>query len=181
MGVVTAAVIGAAGAIGGAAISAGSANSQSKAAMRARQQAYENASGYISGLFGKGDAWLAQAFGDQLNPEAFLYEKVDLTQSQLDTIQGNLKALPSAKKLTNKVNPVIWANDMNRIRTMMPGFDRARDSYIGTTRKLQEGQLPFEDIMDVFSTSSSAAAAMAPRAEAGTPPFAISASPASTP
>jgi len=158
MGVVAAAAIGAAGAIGGAAISANSANKQSKAAMAAREAAYNRARDYVSGLAGMGSEWLANAFGDKLNPEAFLYHKVDLTQSQLDTIKGNLKAVKPATKLANRVNEGIWNNDLNRIRTLMPQFDKSRDSYIGTTRMLQEGKLPFSDVMDITSATSSSAA-----------------------
>lgn len=40
----------------------------------------------------------------------------------------------------------------------MPQFDAARDSYIGTTRMLQAGKLPFSDVMDITADSSTFAA-----------------------
>lgn len=158
MGVLLAAGIGAAGAIGGAMISANSADKQSEKSMAQREAAYNRARDYVGGLAGMGEGWLAKAFGDELNPEAFLYHKVDLTGSQLDTISGNLKAAKPAIELTNKVNPSIWNNDLSRIRTLMPQFDKSRDSYLGTTRMLQEGKLPFSDVMDITSATSSSAA-----------------------
>lgn len=159
MGIIAAAAIGAVGAIGGSMISANGQKSAARDANRQRQAAYNKARGYVDNLWGRSDAFLRKAFGDELNPEAFLYHPVNLTKSQLDTIKGNLKAFPSALELTDQVNPSIWANDLGRIRTMMPQFDKARDSYIGTTRQLQEGKLPYSDVMDIFSSSATTAAA----------------------
>ena len=159
MGIIAAAAIGAAGAIGGAMISSSGQKSAARDANNQRNAAYRKAGGYIDNLWGRSDAFLKKAFGDELNPEAFLYHPVNLTKSQLDTIKGNLKAYPSALELTDKVNPGIWANDLSRIRSLMPQFDKARDSYVGTTRMLQEGKLPYSDVMDIFSSSSTTAAA----------------------
>lgn len=153
MAIAAAAII-AGGALAGSAIASSGASRAQRSAAAQRDAAYGRARGLISGLSGRGAGFLRDAFGDRLNPEAFLYEKVDLTQSQLDTIAGNIKAFPSALELTNMVNPSIWINDIGRIRTMMPQFDRARDSYIGTTRRLQEGKLPFDDVMDIYSRSA---------------------------
>lgn len=144
----------------GAGISAYGASSSQKSAAKQKQQAYDNARGTLQGFAGRGADWLASAFGSPLNPEEFLYKPINLTKSQLDTIKGNIKATPSAVELADKVNPEIWQNDQNRIRDLMPGFDAARDSYIGTTRRLQEGLVPFSDVMDITANSSAAAAAM---------------------
>jgi hypothetical protein len=153
MGVWVAAIAAAAGIAQGA-----MASSSARGAARAKQAAYDQALGYIGSLRGMSSGDLAAAFGDKLNPEEFLYHPVDLTQSQMDTIKGNIKAFPSAADLSKRVNKSIWKNDLRRIRTLMPQFDRARDSYIGTTRMLQEGRLPFADSMGIISDSSSAAA-----------------------
>lgn len=137
--------------VAGSAISAGGAYLGQRSANRNRQQSFQNAQNYMTSLRGRGDDFLTAAFGDSLNPEAFLYEKVDLTQSQLDTISGNLKAFPSADKLVDRVNPEIWKNDQARIRNLMPGYDAAKDSYLGTMRNLQEGELPFSDVADIVA------------------------------
>lgn len=149
-------VIAAAGAVGGAAISAGSA----KKANEGRDAAYKNALNYVTGLRKKSPGFLEDAFGSELDPEAFLYEPVDISQSQLDTIQGNMNALPGALQLMDRVNPEIWRNDLSRIRSFMPGFDEARSTYIGNTQQLLRGQLPFQDVEDIVSNRSSLSASL---------------------
>lgn len=156
MAVITAGIIAAAGAVGGAAIGA----SGQRKAMKQQQQAFTNAQDYIASLRKRGAGYLAEAFGSELDPEAFLYEPVDITQSQLDTIQGNLAAVPGAINLMDRVNPEIWRNDLSRIRTMMPGFDEASSQYIGNTQMLLRGQLPFEDVEDIVSNRSSLSASL---------------------
>lgn len=148
-------LIGAGGSLLGGALSAFGAGSAAKAAQKAQDQAYGQAVSTIQGYAGD-----SAAFGTKPDPTAFLYNPVDITQSQLDTIAGNLKALPSALELVGKVNPSIWANDLQRIRTLVPQFDAARDSYMGTTRMLQEGRLPFSDVMDILGNSAGLGAAM---------------------
>lgn len=156
MPAIWAGVIAAAGAVGGAAISAGSA----KDAAEGRDRAYKDSLSYIQGLRKKGAGYLSEAFGSELDPEAFLYEPVDITQSQLDTIQGNLAAAPSAIQLMDRVNPEIWRNDLSRIRQFMPGFDEARSTYLGNTQALLRGELPFQDVQDIVSNRSSLSASL---------------------
>ncbi len=141
-------IIGGIGSIIGGGISAIGASSAAAAAQKARDQAFSEGQSLINSYAGD-----TAAFGSKPDPNAFLYNPVDITQSQLDTIQGNLKAFPSALQLVNQVNPSIWGNDLSRIRTLMPQFDEARDSYIGTTRSLQQGRLPFSDVMDILGQS----------------------------
>lgn len=156
MPVIIGGIIAAGGALGGAAISAGSA----KKASEGRDAAYKNALDYVTGLRNKSPGFLEAAFGSPLDPEAFLYEPVDISQSQLDTIQGNMNALPGAIQLMDRVNPEIWRNDLSRIRQFMPGFDEARNTYIGNTQALLRGQLPFQDVEDIVSNRSSLSASL---------------------
>lgn len=165
----------------GAGISAYGQSASQKSAAKAKQAAYDRARQTIQGYSSKGSDWLAAAFGDSLNPEEFLYKPVDLTASQLRTIRGNQKAAPEAIDLTKTVNPAIWENDTSRIRSLMPQFDAARDSYMGTTRRLQEGVLPFSDVMDITAKSSSAAAASGTPGGLGMQRFVTSAFPGWTP
>lgn len=157
MAVIIAAAIAAAGGIAGGAISASGAKKQQQSAMANQKKAFGSAQGYLDALKSGKEGNLSDIFGSKLDPEAFLYHPVDITQSQLDTIQGNLTAFPSALELTNKVNPEIWKNDLNRIRTMMPGYDDSRDLFLGSTKRLLAGQLPFQDVEDVVSNRSSLA------------------------
>lgn len=147
--------------VAGAAISGAASASSNRKAEKNRQNAANGASAYLKKLRGSGSAYLAEAFGSKLNPEEFLYNPVDLTQSQLDTIAGNLRAIPGAVKIQDKVNPAIWKNDQNRIRALMPGFDAARDSYVGTMTNLQNGQMPFSDVQDIIGARASGSGVLA--------------------
>jgi hypothetical protein len=147
--------------VAGAAISGAANASSARGAEKSRMGAQAGAAAYLDKLRNSGSAYLAEAFGSRLNPEEFLYNPVDLTQSQLDTIQGNLSAIPGAVRMQDRVNPAIWRNDQNRIRSLMPGFDAARDSYVGTMASLQAGQLPFSDVQDLINTRASGSGVLA--------------------
>ena len=67
MAVITAGIIAAAGAVGGAAISA----SGQKKAQKQSEKAYKNAQDYIAALRRRGSGYLAEAFGSELDPEDF--------------------------------------------------------------------------------------------------------------
>lgn len=139
------------------------ANGQKKQAQQQaanQQKQFSNAQKYLSDLSAGKMGSLEEMFGSKLDPEAFLYEPVDISQSQLDTIQGNIGAFPSALQLTNMVNPSIWKNDLSRIRSLMPGYDNSRDLYLGATKKLLSGELPFQDVEDIVSNRSSLAGSL---------------------
>lgn len=153
MAIIAGAIV-AAGAIGGAAISSSGASKQQKSASENQKKAFGEAQSYLDALGSGKMGDLGDIFGTKLDPEAFLYHPVDITQSQLDTISGNIKAFPSALELTNMVNPSIWKNDLSRIRSLMPGFDNSRDLYLGSTKRLLSGELPFQDVEDIVSNRS---------------------------
>jgi len=58
-------------------------------------------------------------------PQWAPYEPVDITKSQTDTINGNLQNLQGAVDLSNQTNASIWQNDLNRVRTLTPGYDQS--------------------------------------------------------
>ena len=168
MAVITAAVI-AAGA--GAATSAYNSSQASKQAdaNRSQQQAFldqstqanqdakDQAQGFIDSLYGMSEEDKIAAFGDKLNPEAFLYNPVIIGQSQHQTIQDNMRESGGAIALSDRVNSSIWQNDLNRIRTLMPGYDQYSQQYLGITNSLQQGKLPYEDVMGILGDSGSLA------------------------
>lgn len=140
--------------VAGTAITASGQKKQAKAQAAAQQKQFAGAQGYLDALASGKMGSLEEMFGSKLDPEAFLYNPVDIDKSQMDTIAGNISAFPSANQLTNTVNPSIWRNDLSRIRTMMPGYDNSRDLYLGATKKLLSGELPFQDVEDVVSNRS---------------------------
>lgn len=58
-------------------------------------------------------------------PEWAPYEPVDITNSQAATISGNLANLQGANELSTKTNAAIWANDLERVRALTPGYDQS--------------------------------------------------------
>lgn len=144
--------------ITGSVISAAGSAKAAKSAAANQQKAFGKAQSYLDSLAAGKMGNLEDIFGSELDPEAFLYHPVDITQSQLDTISGNLQAFPRAVELTNRVNPSIWKNDLSRIRELMPGFDNSRDMYLGNTKRLLAGELPFQDVEDIVSNRSSMSA-----------------------
>lgn len=142
-----------AGVAGAGITAAGNASAQKSAAAN-RDKAFAGAQGTLDAIAGGEYGSLEDIFGSRLDPEAFLYEPVDITQSQLDTISGNIQAFPGALQLTQMVNPSIWQNDLARIRKLMPTYDDSRDLYLGTTKSLLAGQLPFQDVEDIVSNRS---------------------------
>lgn len=140
--------------VAGAAVSYSGQKKAAKAAQASQNKAFGNSQKYLNELMAGKHGSLEDIFGGELDPEAFLYHPVDIDQSQLDTISGNINAFPSANQLTNMVNPAIWRNDLSRIRSLMPGYDNARDLYLGSTKRLLSGELPFQDVEDVVSNRS---------------------------
>lgn len=154
LGLVAAAGVGAAGASAGA-----------KKAEKGRQKALKDSYARLgslnqqamSGSF-MGGYGTEEIFGSV--PEAALYEPVDLTQSQLDTIAGNLKALPSAAELSDKTNDEILKQDLKRIRALVPNYDTNINRLGDVSRDLLLGRLPYGDVLDITSNRSELAASV---------------------
>jgi hypothetical protein len=133
------------------------ADERAQGSLDASSQTAQDAQAYIDDLKSMSDSDKISAFGDNLDPTAFIYNPVDVSQSQLDTISGNINATASATDLASRVNSSIWENDLNRIRTLMPGYDSYADSYLGTTASLQAGVLPYSDVMGIIGDTNSLA------------------------
>jgi hypothetical protein len=105
------------------------ANSSRRSA-RQSQQNYANSLNRL--LAGAG----SDVFGTV--PEHVPYVPVDITQSQLDTIAGNRRALPSIERLVDRTNRGIIENDLNRIRRLAPGYDdRVADMFSEITANMK--------------------------------------------
>lgn len=91
-------------------------------------------------------------------PEWAPYEPVDLSQSQLDTIQGNIAALPSAAQLSSSTNDYILKDDLKRIRALVPEYDTNMNRMGDVTRDLLLGRLPYGDVLDISANRSELAA-----------------------
>lgn len=153
------------GLIGAAGVGAAGASAGQKKAEKGRTQALEDAykrlgmlnesamSGSFMGGFG-----LEEIFGSV--PEWEPYNMVDLSQSQLDTIAGNLAAFPSASQLSTTTNNFQINEDLKRIRRLIPEYDKNINRLGGVTRDLLLGRLPYGDVLDITSNRSELAASL---------------------
>jgi hypothetical protein len=94
----------------------------------------------------------AEVFGSV--PEHAPYEPIDLSQSQLDTIAGNQAALPGAASLASSTNDYILADDLKRIRALVPQYDNNINRMGDVTRDLLLGRLPYGDVLDITANRS---------------------------
>jgi len=95
-------------------------------------QAMKNPSGYFGSV-----------------PEIPEYIPVDLTQSMMDTVGGNLKVLPKAAELARKASEENVAVDLERARQILPGFDQLMATNAQNALMMSQGQMPFSDVMGI--------------------------------
>ena len=87
------------------------------------------------------------------------YRPVDVTQSQRGGIQGNLSNLGLIEQLVGQTNEGTLDNDVSRARRFDPMITSTLGNLGGAANDLSRGQLPGDVIQDIFSNSSSRAAA----------------------
>lgn len=119
--------------IAGAAVSVTGSVIGANSARRSAQKSQQNYANNLNRLLaGAG----SNVFGTV--PEHVPYVPVDITQSQLDTIAGNRRALPSIEKLVGRTNRGIIENDLSRIRSLAPGYDeRVADMFSEITANMK--------------------------------------------
>jgi hypothetical protein len=119
--------------IAGAAVSVTGSMMSASSSRRAAERSQQNyQAGLNSLLAGAG----SNVFGEV--PEHVPYIPVDITQSQLDTIAGNRRAMPSIEKLVSRTNRGIVENDLTRIRRLAPGYDeRVADMFSEITANMR--------------------------------------------
>jgi hypothetical protein len=105
---------------------------------------------------------LDDIFGTKVDPEAALYHPVDITDSQRQTILGNLANFDDASKLAELTSDKVVELDMKRMRTLFPNFDENLEQFSGVTGALLRGQNPYgdEDVLNIVSDRSSLAGAL---------------------
>lgn len=151
------------GAVAGGLISSSGQKSTDKANAAARDAAYKKALGSINKLTGQAadgnfhGYGMEDIFGSKVDPEAALYHPVDISNSQAQSIGGNLANFESASALANFANEDNQTQDLKRINRLFPGFDQNMDKYSGITSSLLSGQNPFgnEDVLDIVSDRQS--------------------------
>jgi len=105
---------------------------------------------------------LEDIFGSKVDPAAALYDPVNLTESQYQTIGGNITNFGQANTLAQMTNNATVQGDLTRIRNLSPSFDKNLSQYSGITSSLLAGQNPYgnEDVLGIVSDRSSLAASL---------------------
>lgn len=120
-----------------------------------RDQQMKDAYARLQALSGSAGS---EVFGEV--PEHAPYEPIDLTQSQIDTISGNLSSLQLASDLSGKTNDIVLAQDLKRIRALVPEYDTNMNRMGDVTRDLLLGRLPYGDVLDITANRSELSANM---------------------
>lgn len=93
------------------------------------------------------------AAGSRVVPPEFT--PVNLDQSQVDSVRGNLGAMPYIKGLTDMGNKFITAEALQRANKLIPGYRSAMKTYAQNTGSLLHGELPFSDVLDITGDANS--------------------------
>lgn len=141
--------ISAAASIGGSVIEANSAKKSAKSELEARQSAldgYLRANNQAIGNATRGSFLnqygTADIFGTKVNPEAALYNPVDLSGSQLDSIYGNLAAGQAASDLSSQTNQAVDAQALAHQERISPGFSENYGQINSQIGDYLSGEIP---------------------------------------
>jgi hypothetical protein len=150
-------LINAAGQFGSAALTA---DSRNQALQQAQNQINSLSSSALNGNF-LGQFGASDIFGSV--PQAALYQPVppvDFAQTQLDTINQNLNALPGAENLAAQTNTFNLGQAQARAGALVPNYQTNLDQMGKVTQDLLLGKLPYSDVLDVTSNRSGLAASL---------------------
>ena len=87
-------------------------------------------------------------------PEAARYKPVNFNEEQMNTVMGNLNAMPWIQKLMSAQNIAVKREDMSRAQKLIPGFKDSMRITGGAANSLLRGQLPFDDALDIVADRS---------------------------
>lgn len=134
------AIIGVAGTVIGAGATAYSAYSQQKQA--------------------KAAASAGQGINFGQKPKAAEYRPVNFTKEQRKTITGNIDNIGNISTLTRLSNNIITREALQRAKLMIPNYDQNMKLEGMATNSLLQGQLPYDDVLDIVAKRGEAGNAM---------------------
>lgn len=159
---ILAALLGGGSALLGGAISGIGQQRAAEAQLQARLDAINAANSAREGLFGSaiGGSFLGgygteDIFGTRVDPEAALYNPVDITESQAQTIAGNLQNFPAIGILTDLTNEFIDEQAMNRLNRLFPGATENIGQIGENTSALLRGELPADVVSEIINDTQS--------------------------
>jgi len=103
--------------------------------------------------------WLASAevLGANKTPEIPAFRKIDAAQTQLDTIEGNLAALPRAGELAAQANKLSQDQLDDALRQAIPDIDKIKTRASGNIASLLAGEVP-DDVQSQIQNNAAAKA-----------------------
>lgn len=84
-------------------------------------------------------------------PNAAEYKPVNFTKEQGKAIRGNINNIGNISTLTNLSDRIITREALNRARTMIPNYDANLKLEGMATNSLLQGQLPYDDVLDIVA------------------------------
>lgn len=100
-------------------------------------------------------------------PKAALYDPVDYTALQQQTIAGDQTNLSDIGRLVRSSNRVLTDADLNRIKRIIPGFMSMFATQGNNTSSLLHGNLPYSDVLGIASNSGALANSLGTPGTAG--------------
>lgn len=145
------------GGVGGAVGGAVQANAAKQIA-KDQQRALEAAAAKLEQDYQDALGSAGNAFGRV--PQAALFDPINLSRSQLDSVRGNQSALSAIDQLTSGANDATLRGDLSRIQQLVPGYQATSQNLGRAASALSAGMLPFEDVQDIVSDRSSSSGAL---------------------
>jgi hypothetical protein len=154
------AVIGAVGAIGGGIASGSGASGGNDPAAKQFEQGVKRLRQTFRSLEAGGFAGFSneQIFGTKADSEAF--NPIDLSEEQMRAILANQGASGPAAELSASTNEAVTAQALKNFETVAPGGSDAIASLAKSAGQLNQGKLPFDDVLDITRLRGGAAAAL---------------------
>ena len=144
----------------------GAANAQAQARIKGINAAEAARQGLVNQALGGnflGRYGTEDIFGRR--PVGIPYVPVNIKKSLTRSVNDNREiGLPAALDFSTAVNERFSGDvlrlNLDRARTLYPGYDSAVSSYTGATKDLLEGRLPFEDVLGIVSDRQSLSGAI---------------------
>ena len=93
-------------------------------------------------------------------PEGVPFEEVDVNRTILESILGTTENLPQIEEVVAGLNAITTAQDLERVRELVPQYDALTAQASDATSSLLRGELPFEDALRVVADRSEMANAL---------------------
>jgi hypothetical protein len=110
-------------------------------------------------LIGAGMEWASTTFGKGGKPNIPDYTPIDITQSQVGTIRGNLTASQDAEQLATRTNVFNQDQILKMLKAAIPGYDAMMEKGGSNINSMLRGELPSDVSSAVWNSAAARATA----------------------